>query len=293
MAKRRKSKRKSRKLWTLPKLPQWNVSWPSARRASSTAVWVVAAGGLVAAWVAGVPRLEAYAVDHQRAGPIEVRLGELPEWVGPELETMLAETVARSIGPDQFQQADLVNAREALLATGWFARVDQLRRVGDRTVEVTATLAEPFAVIRDVAGRQDHLVDTQGRLMPRVFAAGEQTAYIAITGTTYDRPQRTGMMWAGTDITAALELLALIADQPGRTQVAGIDVARHRKDGSIRLISDRGCTIIWGRAPGEEAVGDVPARQKLGYLDYHYQHTGHIDRGLVELDITGDVVVGR
>jgi len=97
----------------------------------------------------------------------------------------------------------------------------------------------------------------------------------------------------GTDITAALELVALIVDQPWRTQVARIDVTLHRKDGSLRIITDRGCTITWGRAPGEESGGDVPARQKLGYLDYHYQHTGHIDRGLVELDVTGDVVVGR
>lgn len=293
MAKRRKSKRNSGSRWTLPKLPQWNASWPSALRVSKAAVWVVAAGGFVVAWVLGVPRLEAYAVDHQRPGPAEVRLGEVPQWVEPELETMLARTAARSIGPDPLQRGDLVTAREALLSTGWFTSVDQVRRVGHRTVEVNATFAEPFAVIRDIAGRRDHLVDTQGRLMPRAFAAGGQKGYVAITGTTYDRPARAGMMWAGTDITAALELLALIVHQPWRSQVDRIDVTRHRQDGSLLLITDRGCTITWGRAPGEEAGGDVPARQKLGYLDYHYQHTGHIDRGLVELDITGDVVVGR
>jgi len=293
MAKRRKSRRKSRKRWTLPELPQWNVSWPSARRASIAAVWIAGTGGLVAAWVLGVPRLEAYAVDHQRTGSVEVRLGKIPPWVEPQLEAMLAETAARSIGTDPIERTDLVNAREALLSTGWFASVDQVRRAGDRAVEVNATFAEPFAVIRDIAGRQDHLVDTQGRLMPRVFTAGEQEGYVTITGTMYDRPDRLGMMWAGTDITAALELLALIVDQPWRTQVARIDVTLHRKDGSLRIITDRGCTITWGRAPGEESGGDVPARQKLGYLDYHYQHTGHIDRGLVELDVTGDVVVGR
>jgi hypothetical protein len=260
---------------------------------SIVAAWVVAAGGLIAAWVLGVPRLEAYAVDHQQTGAVEVRLGEIPPWVEPELETTLIQTVARSIGPDPLQRDDLVNARQALLATGWFTSVDQVRRIGDRTVEVDATLAEPFAVIHDIARRQDHLVDTQGRLMPRVFAAGEPNGYISITGTTYDRPAQVGMMWAGTDITAALELLALIVDQPWRSQVTRIDVTRHRKDGALLLITDRGCTITWGRAPGDEAGGDVPARQKLGYLDYHYKHTGHIDRGLVALDITGDVVVGR
>jgi hypothetical protein len=38
----------------------------------------------------------------------------------------------------------------------------------------------------------------------------------------------------------------------------------------------------------------VSAEQKLSYLDYHHQHYGHIDRGfLQEIDITGDVVIGR
>ena len=75
--------------------------------------------------------------------------------------------------------------------------------------------------------------------------------------------------------------------------MARIDVTRHWRDGSIRLVTDRGCTILWGRAPGEEQGGNVPASQKLSYLDYHHEEYGHIDRGLQELDITGDVVVGK
>ncbi len=101
------------------------------------------------------------------------------------------------------------------------------------------------------------------------------------------------MMWPGKDDTAALELVALINRKPWQDQVAQVDVARHWKAGSIHLITDRGCTITWGRAPGDEAGGNVPAQQKLSYLDYHHDQYGHIDRGLEELDITGDVVVGR
>jgi hypothetical protein len=38
----------------------------------------------------------------------------------------------------------------------------------------------------------------------------------------------------------------------------------------------------------------VSAEQKLSYLDYHNEHYGHIDRGFLrEIDITGDVVIGR
>jgi len=291
MAKRRRKKAGRR--WSLPELPQWNVPWPSARRAVTTTGWVLAAGGLVTAWVFGVPRLEAYAAVHQSASGVQVRLLDLAPWVGSQLETSLVETAARHIGPDPFRRADLVDAREALLSTGWFVTVDQVRRVGPQLVEVTAVAAEPFAVIRDPAGRHHHLVDAQGRLLPRIFRTAEEAGYIAITGVQYDRPARPGMMWPGDDITAALELAALIIRKPWRSQVARIDVARHWKDGSMILVTDRGCTITWGRAPGDEAGGDVPALQKLSYLDYHHDQYGHIDRGLDELDITGDVVVGR
>ncbi len=62
----------------------------------------------------------------------------------------------------------------------------------------------------------------------------------------------------------------------------------------MRLTTDRGCTIIWGRAPGEEHGREVSARRKLDYLDYHHNQYGHIDRGFPRtVDITGDVVIGR
>ena len=291
MTKRRR--KKTWRQWSLPRPPQWIVSWPTPGRAVVITAWVVATCGLVTAWVLGVPRLEAYAAEHRSVADVQVRLLDLAPWVGPALESSLAETAARHIGPDPFRRTDLVDAREALLDTGWFVSVDQVRRVGPQLVEVTAVAAEPFAVVHDPVGRRHHLVDGEGRLLPRTFQSAEQTGYIAITGVMYDRPAHPGMMWPGNDVTAALELVALIIGKPWQSQVARIDVARHWKDGSIRMITDRGCTITWGRAPGDEAGGDVPALQKLSYLDYHHDQYGHIGRGLDELDITGDVVVGR
>ncbi len=291
MAKRRGKKPAGR--WRLPKLPQWDLSWVTSRGTLVTALWVLGVGGLVTAWVLGTPRLEAYASAHQADGDVVVRLVDLPTWVEADLESMLVETAVRHIGDDPLQRADLMDAREALLATGWFVSVDQVRRVGTRVVDVTATLAEPFAVIRDRSRARDYLVDAHGRVLPRTYAPGERSGYIGLTGARYSAPTHSGMTWPGADVAAALDVLALISDKPWLDQVVRIDLSRHRKDGSIRLVTDRDCTIVWGRAPGDEAGSDVPASQKLSYLDYHYEQYGHIDRGLEELDITGDVVVGR
>ncbi len=291
MAKRRGKKPAGR--WRLPKLPQWDLSWAAARGTLVAVVWVLAVGGIVTAWVLGTPRLEAYASAHQAGGDVVVRILDLPAWVEADLESMLVETAVRHIGGDPLQRADLMDARESLLATGWFVSVEQVRRVGTRAVDVTATLSQPFAVIRDRLRARDHLVDAQGRVLPRSYAPGERSGYIGLTGARYNAPTHSGMTWQGADVADALNVLALIIDRPWLDQVVRIDLTHHRRDGSIRLVTDRNCTIVWGRAPGDEAGSDVPAAQKLSYLDYHYEQYGHIDRGLEELDITGDVVVGR
>lgn len=291
MAKRRGKKPAGR--WQLPNFPQWDLSWATSRGTVATIVWVLAVGGIVTAWVLGTPRLEAYASAHHVGGDVVVRLVDLPTWVGADLESMLVETAVRHIGDDPLQRADLMDAREALLATGWFVSVEQVRRVGTRVVDVTATLSEPFAVIRDRSRARDYLVDAQGRVLPRSYAPGERSGYIGLTGARYGAPTHSGMTWPGADVAAALDVLALISDKPWVNQVVRIDLTHHGRDDSIRLVTDRNCTITWGRAPGDEAGSDVPAVQKLSYLDYHYEQYGHIDRGLEELDITGDVVVGR
>ena len=115
MAKRRRSKRA--RLW---KLPQLDIEWLTARSALAAAGWVLAAGGLVAAWVLGVPRLEAYASARQAAGEIEVRFLDPPSWLDDDLETSLVLTAAELIDPDPRDRSTLMAARESLQASGWF-----------------------------------------------------------------------------------------------------------------------------------------------------------------------------
>lgn len=270
------------------------VDWSQTRRVLTGMAWSAAGLGLVAAWIVGVPRLEQYAAAHQPPGTIEASFVNPPSWLDPDLETSLATLAAEHVGPDPRARADLIDVRETLLATGWFTDIVQVRRVSTYVVEVDARFAHPAALIRDVAGRTDHVVDPRGQLLPRAYPAGTGPVGAAvIVGARYDRPPRPGEQWPGDDVTAALEVLHLVGDRPWAGQVARIDVSGHWRDGTVRLVTDRGCSILWGRAPGDDPAGEVPAEQKLSYLDYHYEQYGHIDRGLSELDITGDVVVGK
>lgn len=268
------------------------------RRVLTAASSLLTVGALIGAWILGVPRLEAYASRHQEAGAADVRFVDPPAWVKGELKSTLLSTASRCLHGDAMGREGLMAAREALLATGWFDEISQVRRVGTGVLEITARFARPFAVIREDAGPStpitDYLIDTRGRLLPRSFAAGGAGQFTAIVGARFGRPARPGQPWEGTDVVGALRLLNLIQGRPWRNQVAEIDVADLGEESSIRLTTDRGCTIIWGRAPGEEHGREVSARRKLDYLDYHHNQYGHIDRGFPRtVDITGDVVIGR
>ncbi len=297
MAKRRKPARKrSRKAgakrWSWPSFTLPQINWPSPGRSAIVAAWTLAVAGLVTAWVLGVPRLERYAAEHHAPDAVQVSFGQTPVWVEPSLTETLGDTVAAHIGGDPLRRQDLVDARQSLLATGWVTEVAQVRRVNANRVVVQATFTRPVAVVRDSAAGRDHLIDPQGRLLPRSFTAGEHE-YVAITGTQYNRPGKPGDLWPGEDVTAGLLVLQRLLEQEWYGQVEAIDVARHWRDATLRLVTDSGCRITWGRAPGDEGGSEVQADQKIRYLEYHYREYGHIDRGMEALDITGDVVTGR
>ncbi|MHC4828128.1 MAG: hypothetical protein ACYTEY_16360, partial [Planctomycetota bacterium] len=141
MAKRKRSKRKS--LW---KMSELDFNWITARRALVMATWGLGAGGLIAAWALGVPRLEAYASAQQWHGEVEVRFLDAPPWLAEDLETSLIQTAEEHIDPDPQNRHGLVIARETLLATGWFDDITQVRRVNSGLVEIDARFAQPFAV---------------------------------------------------------------------------------------------------------------------------------------------------
>ena len=262
---------------------------------------ILAVCGLIAAWVLGVPRLEAYASGRLRSGgpaqaegreaPFTVRFVSLPAWAHGDLEATLLQRAAALLGPDPLRRDDLVAVRQSLLATGWFEQIAQVRRPREGLVEIDARFAEPVAVVRDKEGRLDYLVDSRGWLLPGSFPAGEAAGLVVVIGVRADQPASAGRPWQGQDLAAALSVLRLLRTRPWVDQVARIEVTHEAQE--LHLISDRGCTIIWGRPPGMPHAGEVTPSRKLQYLDYHHRQYGHIDRSMGELDIRGDVVIGR
>ena len=183
-------------------------------------------------------------------------------------------------------------ARQSLAASGWFDSVAQVRRTSANSIEVEAIFAQPTALVSDRDG--DHLVDGVGKLMPRSYAHGTSPAITRITGVSKTRPARAGEIWQGADLAAAIEMAKLIGMQRWRAQVASIDVSEFDRAQSIALTTSGGCRLNWGRAPGAEAAAEVPASQKLRYLDLLHSQYGRLDAvGQQSIDLSVDYVGSR
>ena len=259
--------------------------WPTIRRASIAAAWLAGIALLAGAWIIGVPRLENTVADIAWRQDVTVEFENLPKWVNGDLLAMLELTARGQLSGDPLAPHELAAVRYALLETGWFESVRQVRRTRADRISVTATFARPFAVIRDRQG--DHLVDPTGRLLPRSYGRGQAEQFVVIDGVHFDRPQRPGVQWEGADVTAALRLLRLIDTRSWAHQVSAIDAGDFLSRESLTLVTEHGTNIIWGSAPGAEAPGEATAERKLTYLDYQAEHMGHINRGYDgDLDVT-------
>lgn len=306
MARRRKARttRAARKPWRVPRLRVGlraiatpfamlaaKINAQSLHRLSIGLAWSVAAGLLALGWLLGVPRLQAFASHERFAEHINVRFIDPPKWFNGDLANRLMQTAEMNLGGDPMRRDDLVGCREALLASGWFESIAQVRRVAPDLVEIEARFCRPYAVIRDADG--DHLVDAVGRLLPLKYERGARTSFVVISGAHFARPQRCGEIWEGADVIAALRMLGVIEQRPWKSQVAAVDVQGCVDGAPMRLKTDRDTSIIWGSAPGEEAALEVLADGKLKILDFLYKKYHRIDAGETsgELDITNEKAV--
>ena len=226
------------------------------------------------------------------SGRIEVSFAGTPRWMSAQDLAPIQEIVLRAAGPSPYDREGLARAREALLASGWFDSVSQVTRPGETSIEVDGVFAQPTALVADSAG--DHLVDARGTLMPRSYAPGTAPAITRITGVLLPRPAAPGIIWQGADLVAGIEMAKLVGMQRWRAQIASIDVSHYRDHQTMTLTTTGGCELNWGRAPGAEAAAEVPASQKLRYIDLLHSQYGRIDAaGPKAIDLSVDYVGSR
>jgi len=254
------------------------------RRTGTVAAWVLGAASIVLGWQYGLPRLRELAALQNRAAAVEVRFMDAPAWLNCDLQFQLELAAQSELSSDPLAQEELTQVRNALLKTGWFDEVHQVRRVRTDLVQVEATFVDPYAVVRDQHG--DHLIDSHGTLLPRSYSRATAPQFKVIAGVHFLRPDQAGLPWEGADMTAALRLLRMMERESWFDQVSIIDVTRALEGGSISVITTRGGHIEWGSPPGEERPLERLAEAKVQLLAEQFSRSGLIDGGFDELDLT-------
>lgn len=262
------------------------------RRVVSAAGWLLLVVTAVGVALFGLPWLNARAAAMAESELSEVVFHDLPEWLEERDREFLRMVVLHHSSADPLDRRALVQTRQALLDTGWFESIRQVARTAPDRVEVEGDFVSPFALVRDGAG--EHLVDREGRLLPRTYAPGEAPPLWVLINPSFESPQMYRTPWPGSEVTAAIAVLELIEDRPWASQVSAVDLSVYPQTRRLTLVTDRGTSIIWGRSPGSESGAEVPASKKLKYLDFHYQRYGHVDGGLPgAVDITTDIAFER
>ena len=229
---------------------------------------------------------------HQPIDEVTIRFIDSPVWVGDSLHDHLAATAAPWLLGTQLHHADLAQTRTALLESGCFSSVRQVRRVGPHIVEIEADFLRPRATIVDRDGPL--LIDATGHVLPSGFHVQADATLISIRNPAYDRPAEGRGHWPGTDVTAALSVLDLLAQQEWIEQIMAIDLVQYEQHGRLVLVTDTQSRIIWGSAPGEEAALEALADKKIERLTWLHAHHGRIDqhhRGVI--DVTDSSVVTK
>ena len=267
----------------------WRSLEPAWRRSlliGGAKILALAVGGLAAGL--GLSRLDAHVGERLLDDPSrpELTFIDLPPVVerlgGADLAAVTSDLLDQPWTDPRLCPA----MGERLTGTGWIARLNFVRRTGDRRFEVSARYRVPVAMVQQ--DRQFLLIDPDGVRLPGAYF--HEPRWKLIQGVRA-APPAPGEAWPGEDLQAALRLLAAVSPEPFEPQISGVIVENYAgrvaaERSHVELATDRPeGRIRWGSAPGLE-VEENTVGQKLAILRANFQRTGRADAGHAVIDIS-------
>ena len=210
-------------------------------------------------------------------------------WLPIAERDRLTESVRRAVsGGHALSGQPLREAALALAGSGWVVGTPRASWTGDGRIVLDAQWRVPAAAVR--VGKREIIIDWDRTVLPVDYALGQSNQYY-FTNTDAPLPD-IGQPWPGTDLEDGLRLLQLLQHEGLLEQIAGFDLGNGPESGTIRIITKRDTTIIWGAGPGRERPGEQPSSVKVERLKALYNRAGLIDGGVPLIDIRGaDIMV--
>lgn len=195
--------------------------------------------------------------------------GSRRSWLPLKVQQDLTDVALTHLTSEATDGDCLAETAAALEGTGWFESIEAVRRSDGNAVDVIGRWRTPVAVVRvsGPVGQVDRLISAKAELLPIDYPAGS-TAMRYITGPSRPAPDRFGAAWEGTDVQAALKLLAYLYSSPVYAQVAGVDASQYAASKKLIIVTDTGAQVVWGAAPDDWSPSETSPDQKLKWLAY-------------------------
>jgi len=205
-------------------------------------------------------------------------------WMPINERERIEQLLSRAVkGGTALSRAPLEEAGRALIATGWIDQMPTVRWTSHGQISIDARWRTPAAAVR--VGDREIIIDWNQRVLPLDYALGVSNQIYFINA---DGPlPATGERWVGTDLEEGLALFHRLMQAHLLEQVAGFDLGKGAQSGTLRIITNRGASIIWGAGPGHQRPGEEPAGVKIDRLNALLERTGLIDGGAQLVDLRG------
>ena len=239
--------------------------------------WLFAVTCLVVLTAMSVPKLRAA---HLSPAEVRVTFDSPPPWLDNSLLLELQNIVRIHIAEAPVGREGIMRASDALMESGWFTKIQQVRWASDQDALVTASFLIPFAKIKDERGTR--FIDAFGKLLPdrNGLIVKDNYHFITIKNPQYNRPQRPGLQWNGQDVLAGLSLLHIFYGNPWDTEITSINLSRWEEQKTLLFETNTPSQFTWGSVPNQEKGLEALASQKIDRLNRAHSTSGRIDQGV-------------
>lgn len=211
-------------------------------------------------------------------------------WLPEQFQEELMTVGMRALGtaPDPLSREPLDRLGSAMADSGWFSGTPTIERHESGKIVVHGTWRVPAAVVR--VEDKDHLLSWDGKPMPVTYE--QSLSGLRVIGGATSGPARKAdgaidfaQNWPGEDVEAAVELLAILMQQPYASQIAGIDVSMYAAKKWLIIDTTMGTRIVWGGRPSKPLNGECATNFKLAKLEKIRRDVGRIDAGVGAIEI--------
>jgi hypothetical protein len=204
----------------------------------------------------------------------------IPDAQREELQLIASDALAGDI--ERFSSDPIERVGKAMSTSGWFVGRPRVQRMKGGEIHVGGVWRVPAALVRK--GETSQLISWDGLPMPVKAAAGEEKFPVIVSPALSAPRTAAGTIdfdtaWAGEDIAASLELLALVLRQPWASQVEGIDAQQFSADRSLTILTTMNTRVVWGGRVSRPALGEVSSEQKLAHIQKLFNEKQRIDAG--------------